>query len=68
MTACTPDGQRSRNEGVTETTERVGSYEMRVMVAQASEEADKRWALRAEALTAWLAAERRREQRSEATS
>ena len=66
MTPCTPDGQRSRNEGAPETTERVGSYEMRVMVAQASEETDKCWTLRAEALTAWLAAEWRREQRTEA--
>lgn len=51
-----------------EATERVGSLEMRVMVAAASDATVERWTSRAEVLAAWLAAEWRREQRAEATS
>ena len=45
----------------TETTERVGNIEMRVVAGEHSPESEQRWSRRAEAITNWLLAEWRRE-------
>lgn len=58
MTAM-PDDDSSRR--VVGTTERVGTLEMRMAVAQASPEADERWAHRGEGLAQWLVEAWRRE-------
>ena len=68
MIASTANGERPQKNGATGPTERVGSFEMRVEVAEVTAEAADRWTHRSEALSAWLVAEWQREHRTEPTS
>lgn len=56
------DSPTTRNECATDTTERVGAFEMRLGLADPTAEAAERWSRRSEALAEWLLVMWRREQ------
>ena len=66
MSRCMPIFEQAENED--REAEPVGSFEMRLTVAQTSPEASERWDQRIDALAAWLMAERQRQERRESTS